>query len=377
MAVAAPTSQIIFSSRLLQQLLRRNEENVFVSPAGIGLALGMAAAGAGGQTLAALEHVLGVDAKLAANRARRLFASLDTLPAGIVVELANSLWAQSGLPLSDRYTAAMRETYRAEVRNIDFTRPGTTTLVNDWVARATHGQIATTVDQIDPTSILALVNATYFHGLWDDPFDPDKTFDHDFTLGSGGVTQVRLMSKSASFDYAQDQDMQAIRLQYKKGRFGLLVVLPRTPLSPAAFDSLVSARSLARILLELKNRPGTIRLPKVRLAYAADLMAELLAMGMGPAFSEDAAFPCVFDRDIPAFISKVFHKTRLEIDERGTTAAASTFMGVSLSSSIEDEPPIPFEMSVDRPFLLVLTESETDLILFAGVIGNPTPPRSR
>src|SRR5690348_7046749 len=145
MAVATPSSQIVFSSRLLQQLLRRNEENVFVSPVGVGLALGMAAAGAEGKTLSALEHALGVDATLAANQAKRLFASLDTLPSGLAVELANSLWARSGFPLSARYVAAMRENYRAEVRSVDFSLPGATAVVNDWVANATHGQIANAV----------------------------------------------------------------------------------------------------------------------------------------------------------------------------------------------------------------------------------------
>src|SRR5919108_6064255 len=100
MAVVTPTSQIVFSGRLLRQLLRRNENNVFVSPASLGLALGMAAAGARGETLRALENTLGVDARLAANRAKRLFGSLGTLPPGVQVELASSLWVRSGLRLS-------------------------------------------------------------------------------------------------------------------------------------------------------------------------------------------------------------------------------------------------------------------------------------
>jgi len=371
MAVLAPTSQIIFSARLLQQLLRRNENNVFVSPASVGLALGMVAAGAQGKTLAALEHTLGADATLAANRAKRLFASLDARPPGVAVEFANSLWARSGLPLSARYASTMRESYRAEVRKLDFTLPGATTLVNDWVARATHDRIGSAVDRIDADSILVLVNATYFHGLWEAPFDLANTVDHEFTTGAGGVTEVRLMQTSASFDYTQNADLQAVRLPYRQGRFNLLVVLPRQPLSTAAFDDVAAPSSLARILVDLKDRPGTLGVPKVRLAFAADLKTELLEMGMGPAFAEDADFSGVFDGEVPAYISNVFHKTRLEIDEKGTTAAASTYVEYSLGASLI-APPAPFEMIVDRPFLVVLTDRETDLILFLGVIGDPT-----
>jgi serine protease inhibitor len=371
MAVAVPTSQIIFSCRLLQQLLRRNEENVFISPAGTGLALGMVAAGAEGQTLAALEHVLGVDAKLAASRAKRLFASLDTLPPGLAVHIANSLWAASGVPLAVGYVAAVIESYRSQARNVDFMRPGTVTLINDWVARATHGQIRDAINQIDPSSPLVLVNAIYFYGPWQDPFDPNDTLDHKFTIASGGITQVRLMSKRGEFDYADNEDLQAIRLPYKHGRFDLLVVLPREPIPAAAFDEIAKPNSLARILSTLEERSGTFRMPKVRLTYAADLTAELSQMGMAQAFASNADFTGLFNQNIPAFISAVATKTRLEIDEKGTTASASTVVEMSLSASIS-EPSPPFEMTVDRPFLIVLTEKESDLILFIGVIGDPT-----
>ena len=370
MAVLIPQTHLEFGSRFLQQLLRRSEENVFVSPASLGLALGMAAAGASGETLAAIEHTLGVDATVAAKRAKRLFASFDTLPPGVAIEIANSLWAASGLPSSPPYAAAMRESYRAEVRNVDFGRPETITLINDWVARITHGQIRSAIDQIDPSSILALVNATYFHGLWEDPFDADDTVDHDFTTGSGGVTRVRLMAKSASFEYAEDSDLQAIRLPYKQDRFSLLVLLPRKPLSPSGFHDIASPYSLERIMAVLGHRRGHLRMPKFGLDYAADLTAELQEMGMGRAFAADADFSALFDRNIPAFLSKVTHKTRLEIDEQGTTAAASTVFAVAAGL---EEASTPFTMTVDRPFLLLLSDSETDLILFLGVIGNPNP----
>ena len=372
MSVVIAQTHLQFGSRLLWQLLRRNEPNVFVSPASLEFALGMAAAGAQGETLAAFEHTLGVDVRLAANRAKRLFASLDTLPPGVAVEFANSLWAPSGLPLSASYAAAMRETYRAEVRNLNFASPGAATLVNDWVARATHGQIRRVVDSIDAESILALVNATFFHGLWEDPFDGEDTVDREFTTGSGGLTQVRMMGKSAAFDYMEDPDVQAIRLRYERGRFSLLVLLPHKPLPLPAFHEIASPSSLMRIMTSLEDRPGWLSLPKVRLSYTADLKAELLEMGMAPAFAQDADFSRIFEGAVPAYISTVLHKTRLEIDEEGTIASAATFIGLSRGASVEVKLPTPFEMIVDRPFLVALTERETDLLLFLGVIGDPT-----
>jgi serpin B len=259
------------------------------------------------------------------------------------------------------------------VRNLDFASRGATQVVNDWVARATHGQISSVVDEIDPSSILALVNATYFNGLWEDSFNSEHTVDWDFTTGPGGVTEVRLMLTSGWFSYLQEPDLQAVRLPYQQARFSLLVVLPRESLSPAAFNDIASPTSLARILAGLKTRRGSLGLPKVGLTYSANLAPELLEMGLGRAFAEDADFSDLFEGGVPAFISAVYHKTRLEIDEQGTTAAASTFIGMMLGTSPKITPDTPFEMYVDRPFLVAVIESETDLILFLGVVGNPNP----
>jgi serine protease inhibitor len=371
MAAIAPTSQIVFGSRLLQQLLKRKEPNVFVSPASVGLALGMAAAGARGKTLAAFEHALGVDATLAADWAQRLLASLDSLPPGVALELANSLWAPPTTRLSPQYIDTMRRSYRAEVRNLDFASREAERVINDWAARATHGLIDSAVDSIDPASIMVLVNATYFKGLWEDPFDPQDTLDWEFTTGSGGQTNVRMMMRRDSFSYLQDRNLQAVRLPYKEGRFSLLVVLPREPLSSAGFQDIAAPSSLAQILGGLETKEGLVGLPKVRLTYKADLRPELSEMGMEPAFSDDADFSGSLEGGARAFISKVSHRTRLEIDETGTTAAATTSVEMSLDLNLTR--PRPFQMVVDRPFLLVLTDNESDLIVFVGVIGNPNP----
>src|SRR5947209_7620641 len=114
MAVVATTNQLIFATRLLSQLLRRNEANVLISPVSAGLALGIAAAGAQGKTRAALEHTLGLDTEAAATRAERLEASLGALPGSVTVELANSLWTPGALPLSEPYAKAMQKRYGAQ-----------------------------------------------------------------------------------------------------------------------------------------------------------------------------------------------------------------------------------------------------------------------
>ena len=371
MAVKVLASHLLFGSRLVRQLLKRKEGNVFVSPASLELAVGMAAAGARSDTLASIEHALGVDAASAGDRARQLLASLDNLPPGVSVELANALWARSGLRLSRQYADAMRARYRAQVSNLDFTRHDAIKVVNDWTARATHGQITGAVETLDAGSILVLVNATYFHAPWLDPFDPEETTDREFTTGSGARTKVRLMLKTAEFRYTEDSDLQAIQVPYKRGRFSLLVVLPRKPLPVTAFDGLADASSLSRIIGDLEHRQCLLGLPKVRLSYAADLEAELMEMGMAAAFAQDADFSAVFDMAAPAFISQVLQKARLDIDEMGTTAAASTAIEYSLGARL-GPPPRPLKMIVDRPFLAAITDSETDRLLFLGVIGDPT-----
>jgi serine protease inhibitor len=373
MAVKVPAaSHLLFGSRLLRQLLKRNERNVFVSPVSLELALGMAAAGARGKTLASIEHALGADAASAGDRARQLLTSLDTLPPGMELEFANGLWARSGLPLSRPYADAVRARYWAQVSNLDFTAPGATKVVNDWAARATRGQITAAVNSLDASSILVLVNAAYFRAGWMYPFRPEETTDHQFTTASDDRTEVRLMRQTEDFDYMEDSEIQAIRLHYQRGRFSLLVVLPRKPQPVAAFGDLADPSSLARIVAELDPQYCLLGLPRVRLGYEADLETELLEMGMAAALAHDADFSAVFDAPVPGFISRVSHRTRLDIDEKGTTAAATTEIEGTLGERW-GPPPKPIEMVVDRPFLVALTDCETDRLLFIGVIGDPTP----
>lgn len=373
MAVVTPTSQIVFSCRLLRQLLRRGEDNVVVSPTSLALALGMAAAGARGKTQAALELTLGSSSSEVANWAKRLLASLDDLPPGMTTEIADSLWVRSGRSLSPSYAAAMREAYRAAVDSLDFDLPSAPAVINDWVAHATHDQIRRVVESIDRDAVILLVNATYFHGRWAKRFDRKATVDHEFITASGHQTSVQLMRKSADFEYMENSEMQAVCLPYEQERFELLVVLPRRPLSAADFEAVAEPATVAGILAELEpGRPGVLALPKVRLGYEAKLKPELLEMGLGPAFGNDADFSGVFEGEVPSRISEVIQKTRLEIDEEGTTAAAATVIQWRSIGLVYPPPRKPFEMIVDRPFLMMLIESGTESPLFFGVIGDPT-----
>lgn len=373
MAVIVPTTQIVFSSRVLRQLLRREQENVFISPVSLGLALGMAAAGARGETLRALEHTLGVETKLAANRAKRLFASFDTLPPGVQVELANSLWVRSGRRLSADYAGAVRESYRGAVQSLDFRSPQAVKIINDWVAHRTHDQLGGILDSISPDGVLLLVNAMFFHGRWLLPFDADQTIDNEFVTAATSPTKVRLMRRSSEFAYMEHGDLQAVQLDYRDHRFSLIVVLPRERLSIADFDQLAEPKCLELVLDSLSERRGFLGLPKVQIEYRADLVGELREMGIGPALGESADFSGLFEDRLPAWISEVVQKTRLAIDEEGTTAAASTEIELRALGIHMPPPDKPFEMIVDRPYLTMLVDHETDLLLFIGVIGDPSP----
>src|SRR5207245_6537770 len=139
------------------------------------------------------------------------------------------------------------------------------------------------------------------------------------------------------------------------------------PLSPSGFHDIASPYSLERIMAALEHRRGYLRMPKFGLDYAADLTAELQEMGMGRAFAADADFSALFDRNIPAFLSKVTHKTRLEIDEQGTTAAASTAFRVAAGLDGASTLDTPCTMTVDRPIPPLTTDNATHMILFSSM----------
>ncbi|MEE8575759.1 MAG: serpin family protein, partial [candidate division Zixibacteria bacterium] len=221
--------------------------------------------------------------------------------------------------------------------------------------------------------IMYLLNAVYFKSSWTSRFEEYKTRDLDFTLLSGDIIQHPLMENSGDYPYYEDSAIQAIRLPYGNGTFGMVVILPREDMSLETLSDQLTGDYWLRLQQKLYEWEGKIVLPRFTIEYETSLVEPLKQLGMIDAFSRSAAdFSRMFDKsyDTNISIDDVRHKTYVKVNEEGTEAAAVTSVQMVLTDAVSIAPQ-PFEMIVNRPFVCAIVNRTTGLILFVGVIVNP------
>lgn len=354
-----------------QVLKGEPDKNVMISPPSISLALSMAYNGARGttqQAMAAALQIQGMSLEDVNKSNQTLIAALQSVDPKVTLAIANSLWAKKGLPLDAGFVERCRTFYSAEATTLDFTDPNAPAAINNWVSAHTGGKIPTIVDNIPPEMVLYLINAIYFKGMWATPFDTKATSDATFHLAGGGTSPCRMMRRTGKMLYAQGDEFQAVALPYGSGRVSMYVFLPAAGTSLDALQAKLSADTWAQWVGRLRNTDVDLSLPKFTFDYDVQLKDALTALGMGVAFSpQDANLSGMID--LPAgnaYISEVKHKTHVEVNEEGTTAAAATSIGIGATAVI-----IPARMVVDRPFLFAIRDNPTGTILFLGCVRKP------
>lgn len=266
--------------------------------------------------------------------------------------------------------------YQADATTLDLTSSTAAGTINAWVKQKTQGKIPTIVTPDNLRAAFAvLTNAVYFKGGWEYTFDKSDTKDGDFHLAGDGMTEgtkdgktkkVHFMHRdSIPRAYRSGPGFEAAALPYGSSNIVLYAILPepgKTPEEALAKTSVQSLRSASQpVELDLK-------LPKFTLDFAAGLRAPLERMGMAAAFHGGADFTPMGSPKF--FIGDVLHKTRLEVDEEGTVAAAATAVTM-YASAMRPRPQQKKTLVFDRPFALLLCDTQTGAILFAGVIYDP------
>ncbi len=343
--------------------------NVFISPAGAALALAMVGNGAAGATRRQMANTLrlGDLTPSQINEANAaLMERLSELDPKIQLRVANGIWTAKDARIRPEFIAVNHNAYHAEIAAADFGNPQTLGEINQWASRETGGKIQNFLDPpLDPRLRLIVLNAIYFKGDWTIQFDKTLTRDLPFTLAGGQSIAHPRMARTGSFDYCENDDLQAARLPYGDGKISMYLFLPRHGLD--AFLQNLNAESWERWLKSFSSRKGRLELPRFKLENKYDLTETLKAMGMPLAFGRDADFSGISPE--PLMIGWVRQQTYVDVNEEGTEAAAVTGVGVR-AMAVRREPP-PFELIVDRPFFIALRENQTGLILFLGTILDP------
>jgi serpin B len=358
--------------------LKDRPGNLFFSPFSVSTVLGMAALGAKGATADELNALLW----LPPIERQDLQDALDTCQSPespVELSLACSLWMEDALPVLPSYTAALQSRYDAELHPVDFAHAPETarTGINRWTADRTHDRIRDLLGpgSILPTTKLILVNAIYFKGRWQSPFESKRTEDADFHLADGATVSAPLMYRTLDGAACLENDrFQGLLIPYKGRTCSMLVLLPREGVPLADLEADLSAENLASWLSAMGYRKVLLWLPRFKMEWGAvDLAPALRAMGLKTVFSPDADFSDITGgRDLQP--DMVVHKAFVEVAEEGTEAAAATamrFKALGARPAPETEPVV---FRADRPFLFAILENSTRTVLFLGRLENPAAP---
>jgi len=367
-AVAAQKS---FGLLLLRDIVNRTpRKNVFISPLSVFLALQMTENGAGGATRTAMRKALALPDLDAAALNASTAAMLAILnPQGTTtLTIANALWADSHFPLTQDFVKVCESLFRARAASLDFASANAAAEINDWVKTATNGKIGNIVtpDAVAKSAVI-LTNAVYFAGNWRSEFPLSETQDETFHLTGGGTKTVPMMHQARlTAAYRAGSDFEGALLYYSQSNVFLYALLPQAGRAPKDVLASLDAEHLTD---GPSNFDLDLKLPRFSLDYSASLADYLEKMGMDVAFHYPGAdFTPMGSKRF--FISDVIHKTRLEVDEKGTVAAAATAVMVARAAARPLPRPVK-TLVFDRPFVVLLGDSQTGAILFAGAIEDP------
>jgi len=348
--------------------------NIFFSPYSINTAFAMAYEGARGKTAREIASVFSFPEN--AEELRLFQASLkkDLAAAakGAEFKQANSFWAQQGYKFLPAYLKNLRSSYDAEARLVNFKEKAEEAReeINSWTAKQMMDRIKDLFPEgsLNPLSRLVLVNAVYFKATWQVPFSKEMTFEADFTKTGGEKVKVEMMSAPGTRQagYYENGELQVLRLPYKGGGLSMLVLLPVKGKTLADTEKTLTESKLASLRKSLTEQKVKVFLPKFTFSSGYTLNGALSNLGMPAAFTDAADFSGM-DGTRKLFIQKAFHKAFVEVNEEGTEAAAATGVAMGLKSMAFD-----FAMfRADRPFMFLIEDSKTGLILFMGRMEEP------
>ncbi len=378
---APPTGNAPFAFDLFSRLGssgpdKRTIGNLAFSPYSIEAAFAVAGSGARGDTAAEIAHVFhsapGADDPLVTDFEARV-AKLQA-EGSIHLATANGLWVGSQISLLDAFVARAKERFHAEIRAADFEHAAEKARqdINSWVSGVTRGKIPELISKgvLQAATSLVIVNAFYFKGDWDSPFEKEATVSGDFHTADGRTLQVPQMSQAHMFGYAENTAAQLLDLPYLGGSISMILVLPKAKDGLQALEQSLTAESFSALLQSAARARVLVTLPKFTIRTSLNLADVLKSLGIHAAFEyPQADFSGIEARRL-LYISQVIHQTFVETDEKGTEAAAATAIVMRAGSAMMAQKSVEF--TADHPFLFFLRERQTGAILLMGRVADPS-----
>lgn len=351
----------VFSLEVFKKSLDTEGKNTMVSPVSVMYALAMTYNGADGETLQEFVDTLGLSMEDINGYAK---AYKDALKVGEnEINLANSIWIKEngGFTPNQDFLQINKNYYDAEIFKSPFDQK-TVEDMNMWVDKNTQGRIKKIIEEIPENPIMYLLNAVAFKGKWETPYNPDETYEDNFKLEDSTEIKKEFMFEKLE-QYIEGENEKGFIKDYKDGDYFFVALLPNEGTSIQDYILSLNGEKISSLIQGVKNEEVETLLPKFKSEYSLSLVNPLNNMGIKTGFSEENAdFSKAGESAENIFISDVFHKTFIDLNEEGTEAAAVT--GVTLGTeSVAEE---VNSVYLDRPFVYMIVDKTNKIPLFIG-----------
>ena len=359
----------------------RRGKSFIYSPLSITYVLGMVNDAAVGETERELEQTLGFHEggiQAVNDYCKNLIDNLPKVDEKVTLDIANALFVNKNkTTLKTQFQQDMQTYYDAKAEALDFKSPATLDHINDWCKEKTNGMIPSILEEVNPDVVTYLLNAIYFKADWASKFDTKNTKTEAFTTNKG-KTQLPMMHQNVFISYLKNSTYSAVIIPYGSGLWNMTVLLPE---EGKTTDDVINEVANSYIL----NNPGwcdaggntfqgyevDLKLPRFETASDTDdaggLIPLMKKMGIRLAFDTDfAEIPNMCEKE-SVYISMMRQKAKVKVNEEGSEAAAVTIAGANLSTAVCPTPSYPkTEFHANRPFVYVIREASSGVILFVG-----------
>ncbi len=356
-------------------------ENLFFSPFSIYTALGMLYVGTSNAGKQELAEVLGVQniPKIGEEYYHLQGSILKEISPSAEISLNNSIWINEKTNVLPNYQKQLKENFEAEHFRGDLSKPENIKKINDWVSKNTRGRIPNIMSSDTDNSALGLIllNAIYFKGNWAEgyAFEEENTKKDDFTLMSSARIKVDMMKRYGNhYPYFETPFFQMIGIPYKNKTSFLYIILPKTTTNLLAVEQTCTPENLELWLSSMKYMEANeIAIPKIKLQTSFKANDILKNMGVKAVFDNTNTIHLnETDNTQKLFVSRVIHKTFLDINEKGIEAAAVTEIEEGdKTEETKEEKPKPINFVANHPYMFFIADKDFQTILFMGRVLNP------
>ena len=362
--IAKATSELTVD--LFKEIFK-GDENTLISPTSIMMALSMVANGAEGETLSQMENVLGRGLKINEIN-ENISAYLSRIEGDEAINIANSIWINDidSIKIKDEFINVNSKYYSAKIYKEIF-NDKTINRINSWVNEKTDGMIDKIIDSISPNSIMYLINAIAFESEWEKKYEPTQVFEDIFTDYKGNKKEIEMMM-SEEGKYIDDGKAIGFIKPYKDNKFSFIAILPNEDVDLDNYINQMTGESLSKMINSYREAMVDAYIPKFTYSYETNMSQVLINLGIKNAFNElKADFSKIAEvKNENIYINKVIHKTYIEVNEKGTKAAAATGVEVNVTSVIVNDE--RYTVKLDRPFIYLIMDNETNMPIFIGSV---------